>query len=92
MVNPTHKKLERFGDKHRDFYKFSTYLIDVGDYVVTQPLDVNMRERFRKDVGWWASRNNKVVTAETVYVLPEGDLPGGLAIKATLLRNYRYKK
>ena len=92
MVNPLHPKLERFGDKHRDFYKFGHYLVDEGDFIITEAVTDKQRDRFMRDVYWWSSRNNKVVKVETTYVFPEGNLPGGKAVKVTLLRNYRYIK
>jgi hypothetical protein len=90
-VNPDHPKLKRFGDKHRDYFRFAEHLVNEGDYIVTDILNSDERNFFRIKVLWWAQRNNKVVKTEVIYLLPEDGKPGGKAMKATLTRNYRYK-
>jgi len=91
-VDPDHPRLKRFGDKHRDYFQFARYLVDEGDYVVTEALSPEQRMWFRRKACDWALRNNKVIQCRVRWVPAEGDKPAGKAMEVTLLRHYRMKR
>lgn len=91
-INPDHPRLKRFGDKHRDYFRFAEHLVNEGDYIITEPIATDaQREWFRRKALWWAQRNNKVVKVRVVWVPAEGDKPAGKGMQVTLTRNYRYR-